>query len=419
MISRRAFSLISGAAALAPTSLWAQDKMDGSALNHSANLYLPQYLELIEKSEAGDQAAQSFLYQFASFVGDEARATSAPQRQFTVPEELVLTSEPAIKTIVERARDKRVVILNEHHCISRHRSFTLEVLRALRLLGFDIFAAETFIGKPRQHHPVHVEDLRHKMPFLPFYGYYSRDPVYAETVREALELGYRLAAYEQAEHQSLLSENASSVDQINEREEAQARNLIDNILTPNPDSKVVVLCGHSHILEEPQGEREWFASRLKRYSGIDPLTVEQSLNWPAFDPANDPSLTRTVLERLAPDHPVCVFEPSGQAFTFETYSGKVDLSVFHPRKPAVNNRPEWWANDPKRRAAPVRFTPSSDICLIQAIRSVEGMGAVPSDHVLVPAGDTSATLYLRSGYYVIRRETQNGWDIIGELEVTE
>lgn len=419
MISRRAFSLISWAATLAPTSLWAQEKMDGNALYNSAGLYLAQYLELIEKSEAGDQGAQSFLYQFASFVGDEDRATSAPQRQFKVPEELVLTAEPAISAIVERARDKRVVILNEHHCISRHRNFTGDVLRALRPLGFDIFAAETFIGKPRQHHPVAVEQLQHKMPFLPFYGFYSRDPVYAEMVREALELGYRLAAYEQAEHQSLLPDSASSVDQINERDEAQARNFIDNILTPNPDSKVIVLCGHSHILEQQQGEREWFASRLKRHTGIDPLTIEQSLNWPSSDPANDPSLTRTVLERLKPEQPVCVFEPSGQAFTSEIYSGKVDLSVFHPRKPAVNNRPEWWANDPKRKAAPVRFISSPDICLIQAVRSVEGAGAVPSDHVLVPAGDTSVTLYLRPGYYVIRRETRNGWDIVGELQVAE
>lgn len=417
MLSRRAFTLLSGAAAFAPAGVMAQDRLDATGLSNSADLYLPRYLDLIEKADQGDMAARSFLYQYASFVGDEARATQAPTRALALHETVALSAQPAIETIVERARDKRIVILNEHHCISRHRHFTAQVLRALRPLGFDIFAAETFVGKPRRNMPLAIEELRADMPLVSHHGFYTRDPVYAETVRESLQLGYRLAAYEQADHQTLLGDDASATDRVNAREEAQARNFIDHILTPNPDSKIVVLCGHSHILEEPQDDREWFAARLKRYTGLDPLTVEQSLNYPAHDPANDPSLTRAVLEQLAPDQPVCVFEPSGQAFTSRSYTGKVDLAVYHPRKPQVHGRPEWWANDPTRHPAPVTFAASEQIGLIQAVRAVETMGAVPSDHVLVPAGDTRAMLYLRPGYYVIRRETVTGWEIIGSLDI--
>lgn len=417
MLSRRAFALLSGAVAMVPSRLLAQESLTASDLFNSADLYLSNYLDLIAKADAGDHASREYLYQYAAFVGDEARATAAPNRQFDIDASLELSALPAIETIVERARDKRIVILNEHHCISRHRQFTAQVLRALRPLGFDIFATETFVGKYRAHMPVAIEDLRANTPFVSHYGFYTRDPVYAETVRESLELGYRLAAYEQAEHQTVLGDDASTTDRINEREEAQARNFIDNILTPYPDSKIVVLCGHSHILEGLQDGREWFAARLKRHTGIDPLTVEQSLNYPAHDPANDPSLTRAVFERLAPRQPVCVFEPSGQAFTSRTYAGKVDLAVYHPRKPEVNGRPEWLASDPMRKAVPVAFPPLDKLCLIQAVRAVETMGAVPSDHVLVAPGQSHATLYLRPGYYVIRRELSAGWEIIGSVTI--
>ena len=130
-------------------------------------------------------------------------------------------------------------------------------------------------------------------------------------------------------------------------------------------------------------------------------------------------MTRAVLAKLAPEQPVCVSEPSGQAFTAKSYAGKVDLAVYHPRKPDVNGRPEWLATDPSRRVAPIRFTPSEEISLIQAVIAIETMGAVPSDHVLVPPGQSQTTLYLRPGYYVIRRETLQGWEIIGSLSIDE
>lgn len=419
MISRRLFGLTSAAGLLLPNALRAQAVMDPRALSLNAELYLPHYLDLIARSASGDLPAQQELTQFAAFVGDEARATVGSASRYKVPETLQLMAEPAIACILERARDKRVVILNEHHCISRHRSFAAQVLRALRPLGFDIFAAETFQGKPLSDFANPVENLREGMSFRPMHGYYSRDPVFAETAREALQLGYRLAAYEQTREQVSLPREATPHERISAREDAQARNLIDHVLTPNPDSKIVVLCGHSHVVEAPLGENEWFAARLKRYSGIDPLTIEQAGNYPAFSPDNDPPLTKAVLERLSPDQPVCVFEPSGLAFTSSSLSGKVDLSVFHPRKPTVNGRPDWWANEPQRRPAPVNFPPHTGLSLIQAIPITEGMGAVPADHVLIEPGGTEVALSLRPGTYVIRREADGGWQVLGQLRVPE
>lgn len=416
MLSRRAFGIFAATSFVAPP-LQAQEVLDDRSLFQQGNLYLPHYLALKTQAATGDRDAQAMLSQHAAFVGDEAAATAGPVSRTIIPAELELRAEPAISAIVERARETRVVILNESHSISGHRAFAAQVLRALRPLGFNIFAAETFNWERASG--AAVGDLQAGAPFLPRHGYYSRDPVYAEAVREALSLGYRLAGYEWTAEQGVLPPNASGVERINQREEAQARNFIDHVLALSPDSRAVVLCGYSHVTEAPTEKAEWFASRLKRLSGIDPLTIEQSFNWPSFDPAGDPAPTRAVLERLSPTEPVVVTEPSGRAFTTEPYSDRVDLSVFHPRLAPVNGRPGWLAADPMRRATPVNFVAPGGPGLVQAVRIAEGMGAVPSDQVLIAPDQTTATLYLRRGAYIIRVETVDGWRIVGSSSVTD
>lgn len=389
--------------------------MSDDALFNWGHLYLPAYLSQKAAAVSGDFQAVDLFSQQAAMVGDEEGATSPRPPRTTIPDELELTASPAIATIVERVRDAQVVILNEAHNISGHRAFVEQVLRALRPHGFSVFAAETFNWQRDWGAP--VQDLRPGAPFLHQHGTYSRDPVYAEAARAALELGYRLAGYEITRAQSVVADDAPWQEKINEREEAQARNLIANVLEPDPTARVVVLCGLNHVTEAPIDELEWFASRFKRLSGIDPLTIEQSANWPAFDPANDAAATRAVLERLAPSEPVAVFEPTGRAFTVDPYSDRVDLSVFHPRIAAVNGRPGWLAADPTRRATSVRFKAPGGPALIQAIRWTEGMGAVPSDHCLVAPDQTGATLYLRPNDYLIRIENSAGLSVLGQLTV--
>lgn len=48
----------------------------------------------------------------------------------------------AVREIVARARNTRIVILNEAHHSPRDRAFGLEVARALRPLGYNMLAAE-------------------------------------------------------------------------------------------------------------------------------------------------------------------------------------------------------------------------------------------------------------------------------------
>lgn len=396
-----------GLAAAAPGM--AQEDMSNEDRFFSEGRYLPTYLELKARSDSGDEAARQMLSQFAAFLGDEATAvalTERPPHPSLVPPDLDdAVARDAIEAIVEAARDTRIVILNEAHNVSGHRAFAAQVIRALRPLGYDWFAAETFT--PPQPEPyVRVSSYAKGAPFLTRYGYYTHDPVFAETVREAAQLGYRFADYEQRFDQRA-PDGADGEVQIAMREEAQADNLIANILSAHPEARIFVFVGYSHAMEKPGRGGTWFAARLKAKTGIDPLTIEQSMNWPATTPANDAPHVAAVLERFAPEKPI-VAAKGGESVAGSAYVGKMDLSVFHPRRATVAGRPGWLAADPERRRVAIPVPALDEQVLIQALPLQEGTAGPPSDHYLLPPGATEATFFLRPGRYFFRQETAAG-----------
>ena len=410
MVSRR--TVLLGAAGMglawgAPAI--AQEALSNSDRFYSEGRYLPTYLDLKAKSEAGDEAARQMLSQFASFLGDEATAVGTierpPHPSLARPDLDDAAARDAIEAIVEAARDTRIVILNEAHNVSGHRAFAAQVIRALRPLGYDCFAAETFTS-PQPEPYVRISSYAEGAPFLASYGYYTHDPVFAETVREAARLGYRFADYEQRFDQNA-PDDADGASRIAAREEAQADNLIANILSSHPEARVFVFVGYSHAMEKPGRGGTWFAARLKAKTGIDPLTIEQSMNWPAIAPENDAPHVAAVLERFAPEKPIVV-SSGAESVASPAYVGKMDLSVFHPRVAPVAGRPGWLAADPERRRVKISVPPLDELVLVQALLLSEGTAGPPSDHYLLPPGATEATFFLRPGRYFFRQETVGG-----------
>lgn len=419
MLTRRGLGLaVAATTALAMRPTWAQTPLSAEQRFMIEGRYLPQYFELKAQAAAGDSAARGFLPQYAAFLGDEATAIGSDER--VLPADAVLPdleeaeSQDALSAIVAAAADKQIVILNEAHNISGHRSFAARVMRALRPLGFDTFAAETFI-QPQEQAAPSMRRFRRGEPFHAGFGYYIADPVYAEAVREAAELGYVFADYEWRRDQQL-PQTATMDEQSAVREAAQASNLVETVLKARPDARIFVLCGYSHAMEVEGRGGLWFAARLKALTGIDPLTVEQSLNWPATRPEADAPHVAAVLARFQPTSPIVVAR-NGRAFAQRDYEGRMDLSVFHPRLDRVSGRPGWLAADPVRKAVEVSVPTFEGPTLLQALHMGEGM-VIPADHMLLEPGQTRATLMLRPGAYVLRLETRRGIEpAFGEIAV--
>jgi len=98
-------------------------------------------------------------------------------------------------------------------------------------------------------------------------GYYITDPQFGNLVREAIEIGYTVFPYE----------TNSGEANGKPREIDQARN-IQKVIEARPSEKYLIYCGFDHALE---GTHDYWeramAGRLKEFTGIDPLTINQVL----------------------------------------------------------------------------------------------------------------------------------------------
>jgi hypothetical protein len=403
MLTRRT-ALAAGMSALATPAFGQNAPPDPQKLFTSEGRYIPFWSQLLETP-----SVDAFLPQFASAVGDEVRALQRAGRDSGETLSAEAIAAPALASIVEAARDRQIVFLNEAHNASRHRSFLAALLRALRPLGFTHLAAETFAN----FDPKAIAALGPGSAITPRTGPYLWDPVFAEAVREALELGYRLVPYETT---GRIAPDASRDHRIAAREEAQALNFIANGLKAAPAGRFLVYVGYSHLREAPDREGHvWFAKRLKEKTGIDPLTIEQSFTGSFGPHGQDRALTRAVLERFQPTAPILVRD--GAAWLGAEEAG-ADMAVFHPSLPDVRGRPGWLAADPMRRFHAVAIPAATPRpLLVQALHSGDPDNAIPADHVLAPAGAREAALLLRPGRYRLRLETLEGFTPLGEAVV--
>ena len=386
-----------------------------SGLLREQGRYLPRWIELLDEPgerarvltmlgpdqpQYVDQVLRDGITQYASFLGDEAIALRDASRSATTPDpEADLVAEEALAAIVEASRGHRVVMLNEAHVASRHRAFLGRLIVALRAEGFTHLAAETFsenVGELRTGDSV---SFRH--------GWYIADPVYAEAVRQALDLGYRLVAYEQRQDQRAadpsLSDSATLV-----REQAQADNL-QAAMAAEPDMRVLVFVGYGHLTENGPA----FGARFKADTGIDPLTIGQA-GTGSFGPhVEDAPPVRALLERFQPVQPVVILKSGARpasAVSIEALTAeKTDLLLMHPSLPDIDGRPAWLAGDPARRRLEVAVPAGTGPRLGQAIHAADPDPAIPADQMLVDDAGGAVVLFLRPGRYRIRLETPAGF----------
>lgn len=406
--TRRDIALGLGATALARTA-WAQTpEPSGLSRREQEGRYLPLWREVVGPPKP------RFNVQTASFVGEEAVALRGPNG-FGNPFELAADAQAqdAVSAIVAASRGRRVVMLNEAHTASRHRAFLARLLRALRPEGFDILTAEGFVNSKDPAWP-NIRDMPRTGIFPPRVGFYTSDPIFADTVREAVSLGYKLEAHEWGDEQVLKSGDSKA--QIAARETAQAANL-EKIVTANPDSRVLVFVGYSHLRKTPDGAgSRWMASRFLENTGIDPLTVSQA-NTGSFGPhGKEIPMAQAVLARFSPRAPIVVSE--GGVWLGARQSG-ADMAVFHPSLPDVDGRPGWLAADPVRKRVMVKVPkrPAGEVVIVQAIHAHEPELAVPADQHVLAKGQDRAVLFLRPGAYRLRIENDAGFTPLGARKV--
>jgi hypothetical protein len=408
-ISRR--SLLAAAAALAVTPrAVAEDGPPGSA-EFSLLMKQGRYLPLLRFYESQNTTAAAWLEaQLAAMTGDEVAAFAVPDTApRPVPDLAGCRTVDALETIVQAARTRQIVILNEAHHASRCRAFAAHVAARLHGEGFSVFAAEAFDNSARPS--AAAAALNAGGAVTPETGWYLADPVYAEMVRAARRQGYRFAAYEARANQL---QGTSGDSEIEAREDAEANNFIADVLDRHPKARIFVLCGYDHVVKTatPDG-RTWFAGRLKAKTGIDPLCIAQS--WALPSAAEEPAL-KMVLDTFAPTAPAILFDKHDRPFN-PSMANTVDVEVIHPRLTPVDGRPGWLAGRKRATFALSALVGPHD--LIQAVPAAEAStpNAVPADQYPMVPGAREAVFFLHEGRYEIRLEAEDDRRVLGELKV--
>lgn len=349
---------------------------------------------------------------FESFVGNYVGARTvfsiaqpAAKGDSTAPM-ADYTAQPALDAIAELARGHQAIFFNEDHNFALTRTLTVQILAKLRTEGYDTFAAETLYaddtGLAKRGYP--TADT----------GFYTEEPIYAEMVRSALKLGYRVVTYE--------DESAAVGDA---RERNQARNLYKRAFGDHPHARLVVNAGFMHI----QKAGKYFdgaamAQHFVRLSGITPITVEQTVLVPHQDVAGDHPVYRQIVQGEPFTTPIVFRSKAGALWSLRPAA--FDVSVVFPPEVLLHGRPTWAALWGLRTP----YTVSADLCkdtfpcLVEARYADEGDDAIPADRLLFDpysnplsgkdrvrtSSDKVPTseLYLRPGRYrIVARDTGN------------
>lgn len=321
-----------------------------------------------------------YLSWFQTWVGDYASARTtftiaqpAQKGDSPSPLEPGYRAEPAVDAIAALAQGRQAVFFNENHSNALTRTLTVPMLKRLRAQGFDHFAAETLYSTDKtlaaRGYPTAAT------------GFYTEEPIYAEMVRTALDLGYVVVAYEA---------ESDAIGDARERE--QARNLIRRTLDAHPAARIVVNAGYAHIQEAGRYfDGKSMAQHFAQMSRIDPLTIEQTFMTPHASSGDDHPLYTAVTGRLQPQQPIVFRDAGGAAWSLR--ADAYDVSVIFPAETLRRGRPTWLSLDGERLPYPISsaLCDNQYPCLLEARYADEPDEAIPADRVVFDPAHAART----------------------------
>jgi len=345
---------------------------------------------------------------YEQFLGDPSageRAMSLPAlRRKTDPNDAPIpegyAARAAMAVIVEEAAKTRVVIWGEEHHLPQTRCLYESLLRELWALGYRHLAAETFADR--------VMEADFSQPDYSS-GYYLMDPVYAEAVRCAVKLGYRLVAYDTNER--------GPPGDGSFRDRTQAESLVKRIFAGDEKAKALVLCGRGHAAEiAPADGWTPMASVLKRLTGIDPFTVFAPTMTQRADSAEEDPMYRFATAHGLVRGPTIFFDArAGKCLG----TGHCDALVFFPRVSIETGRPDWLRTCLGRVATPVPepLRSGGGLRLVQAFPEGAPATVVPADQVLLREATAMLALMLRPAKYWTRTIDASG-KVVGPIPLS-
>lgn len=282
----------------------------------------------------------------------------------------------AIDAIVAEAKSRQIVILNEAHHVPLHRAFAMRLARELRKIGYEYLACETFSENFDSGY------LKQST------GYYSKEPMYANFLRDAAKDGWKFVPYEVMEYDETLTADQREI----QRESGQAANIVAATMQINPNAIVFIYVGHGHGMKAHTDSTQtiFMAEYLQKLTRIDPLSIDQTSLYDHSSPEFNHPLYFPALKKHKEKKAFVLKSMQSGYEVFSRYQHRVDMQVIHPHYDIdpQTKRYTWLSTlaELSHKAIPDSLIPKQGRRVIYAYRINETIDAVPVDAVMVEAG---------------------------------
>ena len=265
----------------------------------------------------------------------------------------------AVDALTLLAKNKQIVMINEAHHVPQHRSLTYDMLNKLWQSGYRYLALEALNSNKYPFSGVLQSDD----------GYYTKEPMFALLINHAVSIGFKLVSYD------------SSASSIDERETEAAETIKKRIFDYDPDAKVIIHVGYSHI-----NEVDWLASKLKALLNIDPLTVDQTELAEKSEVKFEDPLYQSVITTFNETRPFVLVDHGQNVFSSQPE--KWDVTVFWPRTQYLYGKADWLIKNRELKPIEPSICEGRFPCLVEVYQnypetSYDESNVIPLDRTVV------------------------------------
>ncbi|HET8859992.1 hypothetical protein [Marivirga sp.] len=285
--------------------------------------------------------------------------------------------------IIKEAQKNQVVMINEAHHNSMHRAFTKSLLQRLFDNGYKNLGLEALDNGENLDSALNSRGYPIQKT-----GYYTQDPQFGNLIREAIEIGYEVFAYERI-----------GTDFGKNREIEQAKN-IQKVIESRPNEKFLIHCGFDHLMEgNYSGWEKAMAGRLTEYAGIDPLTINQD----EYSERSKTEFNHPLLKALDINEPCILIDEYNNPLKYKRDEAWADIAVLHPNTKYDDTRPNWlFENGNKNISLKLNDIPIEFPVMVLAFKKGEDINvAIPIDITEIENKKESCHLALKEGTYEI------------------
>lgn len=287
----------------------------------------------------------------------------------------------AVKQLTIKAKTEQIVMINEAHHIAQHRVLTRQLLEGLWRNGYRYFAVEALAEGG--------EDYIHEGYTTTNSGKYIEEPIYSSLLIAAKRIGFKIISYDYGDQSSRKSRELDAAD-----------NLITKVFSKDKNAKVLIHCGYSHIKEQDG----WLADILKKKTGIDPLTVNQTDIIEQMAVEDELLIYREILDATDADKPLILNTSEG---LWSAKPTDYDVNIIWPRTKLVNNRPGWASMNRKALKITPKYCNGHLPCLIEVYHNdLENIH--PSDRMMLTNTHQEAVIFLEPTSKILKATSLSG-----------